>query len=304
MSTLPAPTGRRYTDEELDRRIEGCPKLASLKSINRALTELVNSEQGLNSQIAEIIRRDPSLTTRLLRLVNSVYFGLATKVNNIEEAVFFLGLRQIRELATATPVIEELEKLHRNWPTVNWKDLWKHSISSAIMTREILATTSLMIDDDTDYIVGLLHNVGKVVMAYSFPEEFKELLAFHASSTADVVAFERELFGRDHGAIGARYLQCHRLSAEIVESIQYHNDPERAPHHSLLASAVQLADRLVCYAGIPGGLENIPPPEPDSWLELAGWKILFGSSERETTLARASILNKLQRLPGLLQGLV
>ena len=61
------PVTNRYTDEELDRRIEGCPKLASLKSINRALTELVNSEQGLNSQIAEIIRRDPSLTARLLR---------------------------------------------------------------------------------------------------------------------------------------------------------------------------------------------------------------------------------------------
>ena len=82
------------------------------------------------------------------------------------------------------------------------------------------------------------------------------------------------------------------------------NTPDLAPHHSLLAGAVQLADRLVCYAGIPGGLENIPPPEPDSWLDLAGWKILFGSSEHETALARASLLNKLQRLPGLLQGLV
>jgi HD-like signal output (HDOD) protein len=172
------------------------------------------------------------------------------------------------------------------------------------MTREILATTSLMIDDDTEYIVGLLHNVGKVVIAYAFPEQFKELLAFQGRTTDDVVAFDRELLGRDHGAIGARYLQSHRLSPEIVESIEFHNHPEQAPHHSLLASAVQLADRLVCYAGIPGGLENIPPPEPDSWLELPGWRILFGTSERETSLARASILNKLQRLPGLLQGLV
>jgi HD-like signal output (HDOD) protein len=304
MLVINAPPGSRYTDEEIDRRIEGCPKLASLKSINRALTELVNSEQGLNSQIAEIIRRDPSLTTRLLRLVNSVFFGLATKVNNIEEAVFFLGLRQIRELATATPVIEELEKLHRSWPAVPWKELWKHSIGSAIMTREILATTSLMIDDDTDYIIGLLHNVGKVVMAYAFPDDFREVLALHAQTPAEVVAAERALIGLHHGEIGARYLRRHRLSPEITESIEYHNTPELAPHHSLLASAVQLADRLVCYAGIPGGLENLPPPEPDSWLELSGWRILFGSSENETLLAKASILNKLQRLPGLLHGLV
>jgi HD-like signal output (HDOD) protein len=304
MSETTALPRRQFTDEEIDRAIEACPKLASLKSINRALTELVNSEQGLNSQIAEIIRRDPSLTTRLLRLVNSVYFGLATKVNNIEEAVFFLGLRQIRELATATPVIEEMEKLNRASPGMNWKDLWKHSIGSAIMTREILATTSLMIDDDTDYIVGLLHNVGKVVMAYAFPDQFKEIVAFAARTPTEIVDLERELLGCDHGEIGARYLQRHRLSPEIIESVRFHNHPEAAPHHSLLASAVQLADRLVCYSGIPGGLENLPPPEPDSWLELTGWRILFGSSERETALAKASILNKLQRLPALLQGLV
>ncbi|HTO04128.1 MAG TPA: HDOD domain-containing protein, partial [Opitutus sp.] len=103
-----------FTDDVIRRRIDSCPKLGSLQSINRALSDLVNSEQSLNSQIAEIIRRDPSLAARLLRMVNSVYFGLSTRVNNIEEAVFFLGLRQIRELSMATPVIEELEKLQCN----------------------------------------------------------------------------------------------------------------------------------------------------------------------------------------------
>ena len=82
-----------YSEAEIKRRIQACPKLASLQSINRALGELVRSDQSLNSQIAEVIRRDPSLTARLLRMVNSVYFGLSTRVNSIEEAVFFLGLR-------------------------------------------------------------------------------------------------------------------------------------------------------------------------------------------------------------------
>ena len=121
-----------FTDEIIRRRIDACPKLGSLQSINRALSDLVNSEQSLNSQIAEIIRRDPSLAARLLRMVNSVYFGLSTRVNNIEEAVFFLGLRQIRELSMATPVIEELEKLQRSTQsTLPWKDLWSHSIATA-----------------------------------------------------------------------------------------------------------------------------------------------------------------------------
>src|ERR1700750_1800756 len=99
--TVPVPSARLYSDAEITKRIDACPKLASLQSINRALAGLVNSEQSFNSQIAEIIRRDPSLTARLLRMVNSVYFGLTAKVNNIEEAVFYLGLRQIRELSMA-----------------------------------------------------------------------------------------------------------------------------------------------------------------------------------------------------------
>ncbi len=171
-SPAPATPVPRYSDAEIRRRIAACPQLASLQSINRELRELIRSDGSLNSQIAGIIRRDPSLSARLLRMVNSVYFGLSTRVNNIEEAVFFLGLRQIRELSLATPVIEELEQFQPSSSVIlPWKQLWAHSIGTATLTREILASTSLHIDDDTDYLGGLLHNIGKVVMAYSFPEE-------------------------------------------------------------------------------------------------------------------------------------
>ena len=107
LSPLPDTAPAPYSEKEIQRRIDACPKLASLQSINRALSALLHSEQSLNSQIAEIIRRDSSLSARLLRIVNSVYFGLSARINNIEEAVFFLGLRQIRELSLATAEAEK-----------------------------------------------------------------------------------------------------------------------------------------------------------------------------------------------------
>jgi HD-like signal output (HDOD) protein len=294
-----------FTDEVIRRRIDGCPKLGSLQSINRALSDLVNSEQSLNSQIAEIIRRDPSLAARLLRMVNSVYFGLSTRVNNIEEAVFFLGLRQIRELSMATPVIEELEKLQSNTPvTLPWKDLWSHSIGTAIVTREILASTSLQIDDDTDYLVGLLHNVGKVVMANAFPDELRILMAMPARTPEDFCRMEQDLIGWDHGRIGAHYLSRHQISEEIIFSVLYHNDPESAPRHRLFAAAVQVADHLVRHAGITGGFEPVAHVEHESWLQLDGWRILYGADGPETMLARAALTNTLSRLPSMLQGLL
>src|SRR5882672_9872426 len=136
-TSAPALAPAPYTEREILRRIEACPKLASLQSINRALGELVLSDQSLNSQIAEVIRRDPSLSARLLRMVNSVYFGSSTRISNIEEAVFFLGLRQIRELSMATPVLEELERFQLTTnASLPWRDLWTHSIGTAILTRE------------------------------------------------------------------------------------------------------------------------------------------------------------------------
>ena len=305
-SAPPVPPRAPYSTEEIKRRINACPKLASLQSVNRALKDLVRSEGSLNSQIAEVIRRDPSLSARLLRMVNSVYFGLSTRVNNIEEAVFFLGLRQIRELSMATPVIEELEELQQSTSmALPWKELWTHSIATAILTREILASTPLHIDDDTDYLIGLLHNVGKVVMAYAFPDELRTLVTTTTASTpAEFCVRERELIGWDHAEIGAHYIARHQLSEEIVFALHYHNAPDRAPRHRLFAAAVQIADHLVRHSGISGGFEQVAPVAADAWLELPGWQILYGADGPESMLARASLANSVQRLPSMLQGLL
>lgn len=305
MLSPPEAIATPFSEDEIRRRIDACPKLASLQSINRALSALVRSDQSLNSQIAAVIRRDPSLTARLLRMVNSVYFGLSTRVNNIEEAVFFLGLRQIRELSMATPVIEEVEKLQQSVHTsLPWKELWTHSISTAILTREILASTTLQIDDDTDYLIGLLHNIGKVVMAYAFPDELRALMAMQVANPTDFCERERELIGWDHGRIGAYYLERHQLSEEIVFALHYHNDPDRAPRHRMFAAAVQVADHLVRHTGVSGGFEKVEAIEADAWLALPGWRILYGADGDESMLARASIANSLQRLPSMLQGLL
>ncbi len=302
-SSPPFACAAPHSEDEIKRRIAACPKLASLQSINRELQELVRSERSVISQIAEVIRRDPSLSARLLRMVNSVYFGLSTHVNNIEEAVFFLGLRQVRELAMATPVLEEIEKLQTG-RALPWKDLWAHSIASAVMTREILGATALHIDDDTDYLVGLLHNVGKIIMAYSFPEELQALIHVQAETPADVCAREREVIGWDHAQIGAHYLGRHSLADEIVVAVRHHARPEEAPRHQLFAAAVQVADHVIRHSGISGGFEKVGSIEGDSWTRLTGWRILFGEDDTEWMLARGAVANCLHRLPSMLEGML
>jgi HD-like signal output (HDOD) protein len=146
--------------------------------------------------------------------------------------------------------------------------------------------------------------VGKVVMAYAFPDELNVLMAMPARSPAEVCARERELIGWDHGRIGAHFLAQHHLSEEIVTAVHYHNEPGQAPNHQLFAAAVQVADHLVRHHGITGGFEHIEPVAADSWLELEGWRILYGTDRAESDLARAAIANSLQRLPAVMQKLL
>jgi HD-like signal output (HDOD) protein len=303
LTEVPPATGP-YPEDEIRRRLEACPKLASLQSVNRALAGLVNSEQSYNSQIAEIIRRDPSLTTRLLRMVNSVFFGLTAKVSNIEEAVFYLGLRQIRELSMATPVLEELERISPSGAHLPWRELWKHSIGSAIMSREVLGATSMLLDDDTDYIIGLLHNVGKVGMALAFPIETAKVANSLYESPEAVAERERALIGWDHAQIGAAYLERHRLAPEIVSAVRWHHDPESAGEHSVFAAAVQVADCMVRSVDIGNGFEKLAPVKAESWRDLPGWNILFQGDTREEEIANAAVTTALRRLPGMLNGLV
>jgi HD-like signal output (HDOD) protein len=300
-----APSLSRISDEEIQKRLDACPKLSSLQSVNQALISLVNAEQSLTSQIAEIIRRDPSLSARLLRMVNSVYFGLSADIMNIEEAVFFLGLRQIRELSRATPVIEDLSRLQstRFAPQL-WKSLWAHSLGTAIITREILQSAPVLVDEETSYLVGLLHNLGKIIMGHAFPEHLMKIINTQAQTPAEVFALEREIIGWDHAQIGGYFLEHHHLSDEIVTAVRYHNEPDLAPRHQALAAAVQVADYMVRHVGIAGGFEQVEPVAAGAWVKLPGWKILYGRETPESKIGRASIENTLDRLPEMLGGLL
>ncbi len=293
-----------YSDQEIRERIERCPKLASLESINRKLRGLINSERGYTSQIAEIIRHDPSLTARLLRMVNSVYFGLSAKVNNIEEAVLYLGLRQIRELSMATPVIEELEKLGPVSPRLPWRELWQHSVGTAIVAREILSFTDLLVDDDTDYIVGLLHNVGKVVLATTWPAEFERIVEREYPSPEAVCEAERALIGWDHAMVGGYYLERHQIAPEIGQAVRHHAAPELAGENQRFAAAVQVADRVVRAVGIQGGFERIIPGRMGHWSKAPGWRLLFAEDSREASLAESAVVQLMHRLPDQLAKMV
>ena len=295
---------KRPSDFLLIEKINQCPQLASLKSINDTLRELLDSDDSFVGQIAEIIRLDPSLTTRVLDLVNSIFFGSkeTDRISGVEEASIFLGLNRIKDLIAATPVIEEIFKLGKESSSFPWVDFWKHSIGTAMLTREILSFAEEEFDQEADYIAGLLHNLGILILAITFPEHFNEVYKNKYDSYPDLLDYEKKLVGWDHGKIGAYYLWNHHISEEVVDSIHWHNQPSLAQVNPKLASAIQVADHILHQLG-SHGMERFPPSSNDGYLQVEGWTILFGDHP-ERDIIKEKLESSLDRLSQTLNGVL
>jgi len=263
------------SDFLLIERINQCPKLASLRSINETLHSLLESEDSFLAQIAEVIRLDPSLTTRVLDLVNSIFFGSKDnkRISGVEEASIFLGLNRIRELLFATPVIEEILELGKNTPSFPWEEFWKNSIGTAILTRELLSVLEISYEEEADYVAGLLHNLGILILAITFPDYFQKIYLQKYESELEIIDEEHAKIGWDHAKIGAYYLWNHHISDEIVDAIHWHNQPLKAKESPKLAAAIQVSQAIVSELGFTG-LNKCKGEEPGSYQELDGWKML------------------------------
>ena len=141
-------------------------------------------------------------------------------------------------------------------------------------------------------------------MAVTFPDEFSRIYERSYKDAAEFCDSERSLLGWDHAKMGAFYLWNHHISREIVETAQWHNDPDSAPHHPELAAAAQLGDVLVQSAGIPG-LERSKPIPRENWTDVSGWTILFGEkSEKETEHLLVELEQTLERVGNTLKGII
>ncbi len=291
--------------DAIEAKAEQCPSLPSLNRNARDIIQLLNAGQTYTHQICEIVQRDPSLTARVLRVVNSVYFGLAEPVTTIEEAVFFVGTEQIRHLAMATPVIEDFQRLvgHGVTSTFSWRPFWQHCIAVALMTREII--TSLVAPTDaSDYVAGLVHDVGKIVMAATFPKHFQEIHRRVAAEPLYLIDVEREVLGMDHMELGGLYLRKRNFPEALIDAAEHHTAPENAEHAPAIAAAVQIADLVVRKHQL-GNSGELRPVSLERCLAASGWNFLAPTLTPEgRATAYAGWVKTLETMPSILESVV
>jgi len=237
--------------------------------------------------IAEIVKLDPGLTTRYLRLANSALVYRGKTITSVEDALMRIGMREIRRIASTVGVMDVLRifrqktkgRPHNGKMEVEWEMFWLHSILTARLTECLVAPYREAIGKE--YLAGLLHDVGKLFLAKYFQADFESAVGYAEAKDCNFYEAERDLFDTNHAEIGWTLCERWRLHPEVSRAIRFHHepnsraeanrDPEDPAFEHFLGTCVHVADGLanLCKANIRGA-KSVDPIDFEA---VPQWKL-------------------------------
>ncbi len=236
--------------EELIAKMPGLP--APSFSATRLL-QLFTRADADHDEVIFIVNQDVVLSAKLLALCNSATFGLATPVGSIEQAVFYLGHRQIHHLIMILSFGAALGPTLPGY-AIEDGELWRHSLTTAYATEKVLKASAVNFDPSIAYTAGLVHDIGKVVISHALNDQSQNFIRqILARGDQSLVEAEREVFGADHAEIGACLLRQWRLPDDLVEAVAHHHVPQSLPHPGLSA-LVHVGDIMAHESGAAPGI--------------------------------------------------
>lgn len=213
------------------------------------LLVLLEEPDTVVSEIEEILRYDPGLTANVLKLANSAYFGIPSKIGSLKQAVILLGLKRLIQLVVASCVSAVMDKSVAGYD-LPAGDLWRHSVAVSIAAEALVKDKKKHGTTDV-FTPALLHDVGKLVLGSFVKEEFDAIKRIAAKGVPFVVA-ENMILGTDHAEIGAHILAHWNLPAEVISAVRWHHDPDSADACDLQMDVVYLAN-LLCQTSETSG---------------------------------------------------
>ena len=239
----------------LTAAVDGMP--AFPKSVQRVL-ELTRDVNSTPKDLVEVIDKDPVLTVKILKVVNSAYYSLPKQITSVGHAVVYLGFNTIKNLALSIAAIGMLPKT--NEAGFDGQQYLLHSLATAAIAKQL----ALKVDDADPmdcFIAGLLHDFGKVVLAQYMPIEFRDALAVSQRQGTSLHLALRETLGVDHAIVGAMLVEKWRFAPHLVETIRYQYGPELVDSDMIACvfGANQISKSL--NFGFAGNLlvEDFPP---------------------------------------------
>lgn len=213
--------------------------LPALPAIVMELIQCMGDPNANVEQLAVKISHDQALASKTLRLANSSFYGLSRQVTSISEATTILGLRTVRSIATAAGLVGGFSR--QGGASFDFAAFWRHSIGTALCARSVAQAARL--DEDTAFTLGLLHDIGRLVLATRYSEQYAAAMAYR--QTQDCLNLEAEQFvlGTDHTVVGGLIAEHWNFAPAIVAAITGHHGPPQTPAKNL-TDVVHVADNI------------------------------------------------------------
>lgn len=264
------PGDSSMPSEKILQIVNNVRDLVSLPEIALRVNEMASDPNVTTEEMGKVIAQDPALATRLLKIANSAYYGLSREVESVERAIAILGVKKIRDLVLSTTSRDTFEGIPNDIITMH--DFWHHSLYCGLLTQ-ILAKKSDVINSDSMFIAGLLHDIGQLVMFNQFPEESKEALVLLAEGTEqmEITDTEDQVFGFNHSELGAELMRHWNFPELFTEITAHHHNPKNASSHHHEVALIHIANAVAVFTNfdLDEIMENIPRIHPLAW-EMAG----------------------------------
>nr|WP_320131125.1 response regulator [uncultured Holophaga sp.] len=267
--------------EEVKRIIGSIVQLPSAPDLYQRLREAMADEHATTKALGDIIERDMGMTSIILKLVNSAFFGLRRIIDTPHEAVAYLGVDTIRTLVLTHGIFLESNGLETHG--LSLEELWRHSLDTANCACAIAATEGLdRAAQEAAFVGGILHDVGILVLAASFPEVYDRAIEIATQEHLHITMAEQRLFHLSHTEVGTYLLGLWGIPDATLEIIRkHHRPPSLFPPGLTPALAVRIAEGLVGER-TPSAL-FFGPPVQEADLEIHGltghldtWRALLG----------------------------
>lgn len=259
-------------------------ELAALPQVILKLIDLTADPKVCAADVERVIQTDQAVTARVLTLANSSYYGLPRRISSVREAVVFLGFKSVRSLAMAVTAFNMFLGKSDN-ASLTRRDLWKHSLNTALCTRVIYKslkpTEASKVDPDEAFTAALLHDMGKMALETALPQQFESAIQAARKSGFRMHEIECDFLPFSHAVIGSAMADRWSLPESLCDTVLNHHTPLDSQVSAEATAVVALADEIA-----QGLFDNVSLPEdkegPEAVSDAA--TILKFSSEEITAI--------------------
>jgi HD-like signal output (HDOD) protein len=235
-------------------RVDRFSSLPSVSEVILRLMEMLEDPNLSIREIGEVLGQDPGLTARVLKAVNSPIYGFIGRISSVTQALLLLGLNSVKGILVSICANDLMKK--------SMTGLWEHSMGAAVMVKAIANKKHLSLGEETS-IAALLHDLGKVVLFVSFPDDYAKALQLAESEKLFIREAEERCFETTHAQVGEWVAKKWNFPRSLIEPVRYHHRPELGKSYPIQCAALHVSDALVRAIGFgfPGDL-LVPPIDP------------------------------------------